>query len=83
MEENHELSDAELEESGRSNDDGSHSGSNPVSSDKSNEESNSELSGSATLAPYNFEPSDSDSTSALHDDDGDDARDERLSDKSW
>ena len=87
MDENHELSDAELEDSGsagRSSDDGSHSGSDPISSDESSEEdSNDELSGSATLAPYSFEPSDSDSASALPDDDGDDARDERLSDTSW
>ena len=84
MDEN-ELSDAELEDSssaGRSSDDGSHSGSDPVSSDEFSEDSNHELSGSATLAPYSFEPSDSDSVSALPDD-GNDARDERLSDMSW
>ena len=87
MDEDHEFSDAELEDSGsagRSSNDGSHSGSDPVSSDESSEDSNDELSGSATLAPYSFEPSDSDSASALPDDgDGDDARDERLSDTSW
>ena len=86
MDEN-ELSDAELEDSGsagRSSDDGSHSGSDPVSSDESSEDrSNNEISGSTTLALYSFEPSDSNSASALPDDDGDDARDERLSDTSW
>ena len=59
MDEDHEFSDAELEDSGsagRSSDDGSCSGSDPVSSDKSSEDSNDELSGSAMLGPYCFEP---------------------------
>ena len=46
-----------------------------------------ELSGGGpglSLAPYSFEPSDSNSTSAVPDDeDDDDARDERLSDMAW
>ena len=62
----------------------SHSGNDPVSSEECREDSNDELSGHATLAPYSFEPSDSDSTSALPDnDDSNDARNERLSDVSW
>ena len=59
MDEDHEPSDAELENSGStgiSSDDESHSGNNLVSSEECSEDSNNELAGTATLAPYSYEP---------------------------
>ena len=70
------------EDRGSASDDESRSGSDPGSSEASNVE-DEELSGGGPgllLAPYSFEPSDSDSTRAVPDDD---ARDEGLSDMAW
>ena len=72
------------EDRGSASDDESRSGSDPGSSEASNVEDEELSGGGPGLAPYSFEPSNSDSTSAVPDDeDDDDARDERLSDMAW
>ena len=82
MDEDHEVRDSDR--SYTEGDAESDLDSDRVSPSEESGASSKELTG-VSLAPYSFEPSDSDSASASpdDDDDADDARDERLSDLSW
>ena len=83
MDKDHEVRDSDRseEDTGSINSDAeSDLDSDRVSASEESGDSSEELTGTL-LAPYSFEPSDSDSASASPYDD--DARDERLSDLSW